>query len=132
MSSRRNRQRSPEPSGDDEESELMSAILPGNRIRVTNTRASVPRFCSVHSAIFLSLQSQPTATKVCSMKAEFSSANGQRSATNGRRIFLRCIGQRDSGIAGLACASRYSEFAILQCFPSKCLCGARNGLQVAV
>src|SRR5262245_23597411 len=47
MTSRRNRQRSPEPSGGDEENELMPAILLGNRISVTNTRASVPRSCSV-------------------------------------------------------------------------------------
>jgi len=49
---------------------------------------SVPRSCSVHSAIFLSLQSQPTATKVGSMKAEFSSADGQRSAAFDRQSVL--------------------------------------------
>ena len=88
MTSRRNRQRSPEPSGGDEESELMSVILAGNRIRVTNTRVSFSRSCSVHSAIFSSLQSQPTATKVGSMKAEFSSADGQRSAAFDRQSVL--------------------------------------------
>jgi hypothetical protein len=75
MTSRRNRQRSPEPSGGDEESELMSVILAGNRIPVTNTRVSFSRSCSVHSAIFSSLQSQPTATKVGSMKTAAQAAN---------------------------------------------------------
>jgi hypothetical protein len=66
----------------------MSVSLAGNRIRVTNTRVSVPCSCSVHSAIFLSLQSQPTAAKVGSMKAEFSGADGQRSAAFDRQSVL--------------------------------------------
>src|SRR5262249_16418326 len=150
MTSRRNRQRSPEPSGGDEESELMSVILAGTRIRFTNPRMSVPRSCSVHSAI-LSVQSQPTATKVGSMRAEFSSADGQRSAAFDRQSVLigRIGGHKHSPVRNanvphlLAISASFRSQAATvplvtaslptcRVFRQTALYGGRNRLQVAV